>query len=127
MSIKRKTKTVRLLLESFKHENIALSVVELVSLFGNDMNKTTVYRILQRLEDSGILHSFIDNNGLKRYAKSNQNKLLPTDSNMHAHFLCEMCGISNCLEIEITPPNIPNYVINSSEQLFIGHCKDCIS
>ena len=127
MSIKRKTKTVKLLLESFKDENIAISVVELVSLFGKDMNKTTVYRILQRLEDSGILHSFNDNNGHKRYAKNNQSRLSSKDSNKHAHFLCEECGISNCLEIEITPPNIPNYVINSSEQLFIGHCKDCIS
>ena len=34
------------------------------------MNKTTVYRILDRFEKEGILHWFIDNDGLKRYAKN---------------------------------------------------------
>ena len=125
MSIKRKTKTVRLLLKSFKHENIALSVVELVSLFGNDMNKTTVYRILQRLEDSGILHSFIDKDGLKRYAKGDQRTSSSGNQLTHPHFLCEECGISTCIPLKISTPSIPNYIIKRSEQLYLGQCKDC--
>ena len=50
MSISRNTKTVKLLLELFDKENNALSVVDLVSILSQEMNKTTVYRILQRLE-----------------------------------------------------------------------------
>ena len=60
MSISRNTKTVKLLLKLFDKENNALSVVDLVSVLSQEMNKTTVYRILQRLEEAGILHSFID-------------------------------------------------------------------
>ena len=125
MGISRKTKTVKLLIECFKQKNSALSVVELVSKFKGQMNKTTVYRILNRLEESGHLHSFMDRNGLKRYAKGDQRIKSEKKPILHPHFLCELCGISTCLPIEINKPSIPKVTINSSNQLFLGFCNDC--
>jgi len=125
MSISRNTKTVKLLLKLFDKENNALSVVDLVSIFSKEMNKTTVYRILHRLEEAGILHSFVDKDGLKRYAKGDQRTSLSGDQITHPHFLCEECGISTCLPLEISTPSIPNYIIKRSEQLYLGQCKDC--
>ena len=52
----RKTKSVQLILDAFKQDK-AISIIELVIRFKNNMNKTTVYRILDRLEKSEILHS----------------------------------------------------------------------
>ena len=127
MSIVRKTKTVELLLKEFNQQNDAISVVELVSKFNGKMNKTTVYRILDRLEESGILHSFTDQDGLKRYAKGQQNNKDSNNLNMHPHFLCQDCGISSCLPINISIPPIPDYKIQSSEHLLIGQCKDCLA
>jgi|TARA_Y100000996_G_scaffold166783_1_gene129650 Fur family ferric uptake transcriptional regulator len=127
MSIVRKTKTVELLLKTFNKSNGAISVVELVSRFSKEMNKTTVYRILDRLEESGILHSFTDQDGLKRYAKGQQNNKDSNNLNMHPHFLCQDCGISSCLPIDISIPPIPDYKIQSSEHLLIGQCKDCLA
>jgi len=127
MSIVRKTKTVELLLKTFNKSNGAISVVELVSKFSKEMNKTTVYRILDRLEESGILHSFTDQDGLKRYAKGQQNNKDSNNLNMHPHFLCQDCGISSCLPIDISIPPIPDYKIQSSEHLLIGQCKDCLA
>ena len=100
MSISRKTKTVELVLEFFREKKYAIPVVDIVSIFANKMNKTTVYRILQRLEDSGILHSFVDKEGLKRYAKGDQRKSNSTNQIIHPHFLCDDCGISICLPLE---------------------------
>ena len=125
MSISRKTKTVKLLLDLFYEKNNALSVVELVSKFEGQMNKTTVYRILNRLEEAGYLHSFIDKEGLKRYAKGDQRIKSEKKPILHPHFLCELCGISTCLPIEINKPSIPKVTINSSNQLFLGFCNDC--
>ena len=126
MTLARKTKTVKLFLDLFENRKGAISIVDLVSKFKNDMNKTTVYRILTRLEESGILHSFMDKNGLKRYAKNQQKKRNALkDQNSHPHFLCENCGISKCLQIKIQNPNIPNLIINSAEQLYLGQCGNC--
>ena len=122
MSITRKTKSVEQVLNTFKDLN-AISIVELVDKFKHEMNKTTVYRILDRLEKSNILHSFIDNEGLKRYAK---NENYQSFSN-HPHFLCEDCGESSCLEIEMNVPSLPRYKIKNSEQLLIGQCEKCFS
>ena len=117
MNVSRKTKTLSLILDLFNKEDYAVPVVDLVSTFKDNMNKTTVYRILNRLENAGILHSFMDKDGLKRYAKG--------DQRLHPHFLCEDCGISTCLPLKINPPSLPNYTIKSSEQLYLGQCKDC--
>ena len=125
MKISRKTKTLKFVLDLFNKQDNAYSVVELVSIFSKKMNKTTVYRILDRLEDSGLLHSFLDKDGLKRYAKGDQRTSLSGDQITHPHFLCEDCGISTCLPLKISTPSIPNYIIKSSEQLYLGQCKDC--
>ena len=125
MSLTRKTKTVKLFLNLFEKKNGAISILELVSIFKNDMNKTTVYRILTRLEESGILHSFVDKKGLKRYAKNPLGKKSIKDQSPHPHFLCEDCGISKCLPIKIQNPTIPDLIINSAEQLYLGQCGNC--
>ena len=127
MSISRKTKTVKLILEAFNKTNNAISVVDLVSIFREKMNKTTVYRILNRLEESGILHSFTDRDGLKRYAKGNQKTGSIKNSNLHSHFLCNDCGISSCLPLEIPIPTLPNTRIDSSDHLLTGQCENCHS
>ena len=124
MNIFKKTKSVTLILDSF-NEKEALSTIELVDKFANKMNKTTVYRILERLEEASILHSFVDQNGLKRYAKNNKNlNSFNTDSN-HSHFLCEDCGISLCVPIEMNLPKISNFTVKNSEHLLMGHCNNC--
>ena len=125
MNNSRKTKTVQLVLDLFNTTDNALSAVELVSVFSDKMNKTTVYRILERLEESGTLHSFLDKDGLKRYAKGNQVSASSKSGNAHPHFICQDCGISSCLPVEVATPSIPNYTINNSEHLYIGKCNEC--
>ena len=127
MSILRQTKSLKLLLREFKNTNTAISVVSLVDKFQNKMDKTTVYRILERLESSGQLHSFMGKDGLKRYAKSPLNHDTINNLQIHPHFLCKICGNSSCLPIKVSIPSISKYIIESAEQLLVGKCKDCIS
>ena len=125
MGVLRKTKPVKLLLDLFDKKDSAISIAELVSIFSGKMNKSTVYRILKRLEESGLLHSFLGNDGLKRYAKGDQRPKMSKSTVMHPHFLCEDCGISSYLPLEISTSSIPNYTIKSSEQLYLGQCNNC--
>ena len=126
MNIERKTKSVKLIVSIFKNKN-SLTAIELIDKFKTKMNKTTVYRILERLEESKILHSFLDQNGLRRYAKNNKNISSSNTTSKHSHFLCEDCGVSVCMPLEIKIPKTPNYIVNNSEHLLIGHCNSCSS
>ena len=125
MKISRKTKTLKIVLDLFNKQDNAYSVVQLVSIFSKKMNKTTVYRILDRLEDSGLLHSFLDKDGLKRYAKESSIINTSQKNTDHPHFVCDDCGISTCLPLEVNIPSIPNFIINNSQHLYTGQCHDC--
>ena len=124
MGVIRKTKSVKTLLAVFEQTNDAISVVELVKRLHQDMNKTTVYRILERLEEDGVLHSFMDKNGLKWYAKCNDCSV-GHHSDSHPHFQCRECGKVECLTFDVTIPKIPNHKVDSAEFLFVGQCEKC--
>ena len=55
MGIIRKTIAVTTVLQIFEDKNQAKSVVNLIALLKEKMNKTTVYRIIDRLEQDGII------------------------------------------------------------------------
>ncbi|MEM9547865.1 MAG: transcriptional repressor [Bacteroidota bacterium] len=126
MGVVRKTKSVKLILEAVENSNQALSVVELVKRFENNMNKTTVYRILERLEEEKVLHSFTGQNGLKWVAKY-QDYFSSEKTHIHPHFQCQNCGKSECLAINIPIPNVPDYHIDSANLILSGHCSSCMS
>lgn len=98
MGITRKTKQVKILMDIFKREHHAISVVDLVKSLESQMNKTTVYRILDKLMDDGIVHSFIGKGGLKWYAKC-QDCSCDTHNEVHPHFQCKTCGEMECLSV----------------------------
>jgi len=107
------------------HMGNILSGVELIKRFQADMNKTTVYRILDRLEKQDVLHSFTDTNGLRWYAKSKvANAHVEIDH--HSHFQCQDCGMSKCLPIEINIPSVPNHRVDSASLILVGQCEDCL-
>lgn len=125
MGIIRKTKSVQTLLDIFEQSEEAFSSVHLVERLKNEMNKTTVYRILDRLKDEGILHSFTDKDGLQWYARCHGcSSSHHTD--VHPHFQCKVCGKTECLDIDIPIPVVPNHKIDSAELLFMGECEDCL-
>ncbi|WP_353778383.1 transcriptional repressor [Winogradskyella sp. 3972H.M.0a.05] len=126
MGISRKTKSVKIILDIFENSPSALSVVQLVENLSEHMNKTTVYRILDRLEQDGIVHSFLGNNGLKWYAKCSD-CTSHHHSDIHPHFQCNDCGKVECLTIEVSIPKIPNREIEVSQILIQGKCENCYS
>ncbi|MEM9821488.1 MAG: transcriptional repressor [Bacteroidota bacterium] len=128
MGIIRKTKSVKRLLEIFDQSNAAISVVELVDQLRPEINNTTVYRILERLEKGDILHSFMGKDGLKWYAKySTCDGGHHTSPHSHPHFQCSDCGKIECLALEITIPSLPNHKVDSANFLLIGQCGECMS
>ncbi|MCK0159993.1 Fur family transcriptional regulator [Allomuricauda sp. F6463D] len=126
MGVIRKTKKVQILKEMFNRTDKAISAVALVDSFKETMNKSTVYRILDRLEEDGIIHAFNDTDGLKWYARCKGCKDgKHTDD--HPHFKCTHCGSMECLPVAIQIPSVQEYTIQSSEVILVGECADCFS
>jgi Fur family ferric uptake transcriptional regulator len=126
MGIVRKTKSLDLLLDEFKSETTAISTIELIKRLHSKLNKTTVYRVLDNLEDDGILHSFLDKDGIKWYAMCN-NCTITKHADRHPHFECVACGKIDCLKLEVNIPEIPNREVSSSQILLQGRCEDCLN
>jgi len=124
MGITRQTKQVKTLISIFDNDKRAISVVDLVKSLASEMNKTTVYRILDKLMDDGIVHSFIGKGGLKWYAKCN-NCSCDTHNDVHPHFQCKTCGDVECLPISFSLPPVKGYKIESINLLMIGECCYC--
>ncbi|MFD0963273.1 Fur family transcriptional regulator [Pseudofulvibacter geojedonensis] len=124
MGVIRKTKSVQTLLTIFENNSQAISVVNLINQLSEEMNKTTIYRILDRLENDGVVHSFLGKEGLKWYAKchgcSSANHI-----DLHPHFQCQECGKVECVSMNVSIPTIPNKKINSSQLLLVGMCENC--
>ncbi|MEM8926720.1 MAG: transcriptional repressor [Bacteroidota bacterium] len=126
MGVVRKTKSVKALLNEFDETKTAISTRELIERLRNQMNRSTVYRILDRLEDGGILHSFIGRDGLAWYALSNQKHCSHSHGkNTHPHFQCVDCGKTECLPISVPIPEVAEHSIETISLLLVGRCADC--
>jgi len=124
VGIIRKTKSVRAILDQFKKADTAISVVDMVDRVGQDMNKTTVYRILERLEDEGSLHSFMGGDGNRWYAKC-KGCSSHEHQDTHPHFQCKDCGKTECLTLDISIPSLPGHKVESASLLLVGQCQEC--
>ncbi len=123
-----KTKPLGVLLEAFEQTENAISLADLLEKLKDEMNRTTVYRIVQRLEAYGILHSFRGKDGLKWYAKCAKYSLNhPLEHHPHPHFQCKECGKVECMSLDMPTLSVPDYKIDSAELLLIGLCKDCLT
>ena len=124
MGIIRKTKAVTTILQIFKDKNEAKSVVNLVELIKDKMNKTTVYRVLDRLEQDGIIHSFNGKDGLKWYAKC-EGCSTSHHSDKHPHFQCTKCNKVECLSLKVKIPSLKKHKIDAINILLTGQCETC--
>ena len=124
MGVLRKTKSVKIVLNEFTVNSSATSVIVLIERLKSEMNKTTVYRILEKLEDDGILHSFLAKDGLKWYAKC-RGCSSTTHHDVHPHFQCLECGKVDCLKMNFSIPEIANRKVEVSQVLLQGKCEEC--
>jgi len=126
MGVIRKTKSVETLLNEFEKNSQAISVIELVKRLSSKVNKTTVYRVLDRLEDDGVLHSFLGTSGIKWYAKCKNGCTKSKHTDIHPHFQCLSCGKIDCLDVNVSMPELPQRRVITSQILIQGTCEACL-
>ena len=68
MGVVRKTKHLEQVLHAFRQSGDALYAGMLLDVLDNAINKSTVYRMLDKLEDDGVIHSFLTMDQIRFYA-----------------------------------------------------------
>tara|TARA_B100000767_G_scaffold201782_1_gene188687 strand:+ start:2085 stop:2471 length:387 start_codon:yes stop_codon:yes gene_type:complete len=126
MGIIRKTKHVQKILAEFSKYQNAVSANHLVSFFNEEMNKSTIYRILDKLEDDNIIHSFVGLNGLKWYAECSECTVKKHNDN-HPHFQCEECHEVKCIKNETNKSELIGPEFHVKSVLLTGVCDICYS
>ena len=126
MGVLRKTKHLEHVLQAFRQSSDALSASMLLDALANEINKSTVYRMLQKLEDDGVIHSFLTMDQIRFYALCkgcSSGRHVDT----HAHFQCTSCKRVSCVSEEIVLPTPGRSRITSAQVLLTGQCESCLS
>jgi Fur family ferric uptake transcriptional regulator len=126
MGIIRRTPSIDAVMHEFQKDSEAIAATELIKRLDNQLNKTTIYRLLEKLEDDGVLHSFLDKSGIKWYAQCNDCSKTKHVHN-HPHFQCLDCGKLDCVSIKVEIPKITNRKIETSQVLLLGKCESCLN
>ena len=89
-----------------------------------EINRATIYRILNSFCDDGILHRIVADDGKQYFAisdKSDQNKKFKS----HYHFKCLQCERIECLPVEVTFSISDDYLVQNVNCILTGVCKSC--
>jgi Fur family transcriptional regulator, ferric uptake regulator len=111
-------------LETLAASGKALSQDEIERRVKLPIDKVTIYRVLNRFCEDGVLHKIIAENGKQYFAiclSCDESNLAPN----HFHFRCINCQTIECLKQEVKYSIPRGYSVQSVNCLLTGICKDC--
>jgi len=104
----------------------ATSQPDLESLM-NDVDRVTLYRILNVFEEKGIIHKVFDLNGTANYAICTSNCQEHMHHDEHLHFNCTQCNNVYCLnDLSLPSFDLPSgFKVDGFTLYASGLCPDC--
>lgn len=114
-------------LEVISDKKTAIKQPELEKVFGAEIDRVTLYRILASFEEKGILHKIFDLHGTATYAICSTKCSADHHHDQHVHFICSVCNSVYCLdEISVPKINIPsNFSLHEIAINAVGICDSC--
>lgn len=88
-----------------------------------DINRVSIYRVCEWLAEQGYVDVMTGKDGIRRYAWRHQDD----SHHQHAHFHCDSCGRTECLE-DIAAPRaqLPQgYQASTINVVINGQCAQC--
>ena len=88
-----------------------------------DVDRVTLYRVLDWLADVGLAHKAADARGVFRFSAAAPD----AQHGKHVHFRCTGCGRVRCLDMKLpTPPSLPRgFRLTGMELDIRGECSRC--
>ncbi|WP_462248428.1 Fur family transcriptional regulator [Ekhidna sp.] len=124
----KKTRIRSEMLSLFINNNFALSASDIILRMKAGNDRVTIYRALASFEENGILHKASEDRQGIKYAICENQYPDKKHSVQHAHFRCDECQKTFCLN-DVVLPNvkIPNkdFSVNRVNYTIHGTCNEC--
>ncbi|HVV04727.1 MAG TPA: transcriptional repressor [Puia sp.] len=123
---RRNTASKELVLSLLEKSSSALSQDILEERIKGQMDRVTIYRVLNRFCEDGIVHKFMSDEGKYYYALC---KSCSKDhhSHEHVHFHCLGCDKVECVPKQVRPSLPEGYKALISNYWVSGYCRKCSS
>lgn len=106
-------------LQAMSHQDIQTSL-------GDLCNRVTIYRVLGRLVEEGIIHKMVDMDGIVKYAPCLNCDSDHFHSHSHVHFSCTKCLKVSCLDNVKPVYKLPkSYTVQEVNFTVSGVCPSC--
>lgn len=120
---RRNTPQKELIINLFRDRQAGICQDEVESMMEGMMNKVTIYRILNRFCEDGIMHKITDGCG-KAFFVLQQNTTSCTKTSHH-HFHCVRCNQMVCIANRIELDLEEDFTILQTNCLITGICPKC--
>ena len=102
----------------------AMSQDSIVKKMAVDADRATVYRILNRFCEDGIVHKIVADDGKQYFAVCNKCDKQSIPEN-HFHFRCTECQTIECLPMKVEFSLPKRYEVQSMNCVLVGLCDTC--
>jgi Fur family ferric uptake transcriptional regulator len=112
------------ILDIIQASEIALSQLAIQHTLNGLCDRVTIYRVLDRLVEEGLIHKIVNVNGVVNYAACAT--CSHNHHHQHIHFSCRVCNELTCLNQVIPSFDLPTGF--SKEETFFtvsGICNNC--
>ncbi|MEE9361386.1 MAG: transcriptional repressor [Cellulophaga sp.] len=121
---RRNTATKEAVLSVLNSSGKAMSQGAIEKKIDVDINRATIYRVLNRYCEDGVLHRIVADDGRQYFALC-----IKCDENQqplhHFHFRCKNCETIECLPVPVNFSLPNNYQVEEVNCVLTGTCKDC--
>ena len=123
---RRNTPSKEAVLDILANSKKAMSHEAIEQKINIDIDRATIYRVLNRFCEDGVVHKIIAEDGKQYFAvcmKCDEKKL----TNNHFHFRCTKCQTIECLPKTVHFSVPDGYTVESVNCVLTGICNDCAS
>lgn len=105
---------------------MALSHAEIQSTLDGLCDRVTIYRVLDRLMEEGLVHKVVNIDGGVKYAGCHGCAATHHHNHNHVHFSCQRCKAVTCIE-DVEPSfKLPEkYMVSEVNITVSGLCPQC--
>lgn len=121
---RRNTPAKNTIMTLLKSAGSALSQEMIEEKVKGDMDRVTIYRVLNSFCEDGITHRILADNGKYYFAlchSCNENE----HNHDHFHFRCIKCEKVECLDEQVSVTLPQGYKMYSINSWVTGECKNC--